>query len=128
MPLTNPEDYPSQNGIDPRDENHPMFPRKPQMRVYLKPMIQKVIEKNQWVELIALFFVLFAGMGELFGRQLSSGFYFAMGVVLTVLIWRFINIENETHAKHAAQNSQIPEETQPEAGQVGAGDNETPAQ
>ena len=99
MPLTKPNDYPKAGGVDPKDENHGFFDRKPPVKVYFKPFTQKIIEKNLWVEILAILMVFFAGAGELLGRSLSSGFYFAMGCLITVLIFRFINVENETHLK-----------------------------
>ena len=99
MPLTRPNDFPEAGGINPKDENHQVFDRKPPIKIYLKPLTQKVIEKNLWIETIAVIMTFSIGLAELFGRELSNGIYFAYGCILTVLVWRFINIENETHIK-----------------------------
>ena len=95
--LTDPDKFPPAGGIDLRDQDHPMFPKEMPFKIFLKPLVQKIIEKNLWIELIAVILAITLGLGELLGRQLSSGFYFAFGSLITVLLWRFINIENETH-------------------------------
>ncbi len=108
MPLTNPNDFPPQGGINPRDDGH-VPSRKPPLKVYLKPLSQKVIEKNLWIEVIAVLLATFIGLAELIGRELSNGVYFAFGVVLTVLVTRFIHIEDETHKK-AITSPELPED------------------
>jgi len=100
MSLTKPENiFPGGEGIDPRDQDHPMFPKEMPIKIFLKPLVQRIIEKNLWVELLTIIIAIAIGLGELFGRQLSSGIYFSFGCLVTVLLWRFINIENETHNK-----------------------------
>lgn len=99
MSFTNPNDYPVRGGVDPRDENHDIMPKKPSFKVFLKPLTLKIIEKNLFIEVFGILLVSIIGIGEIIGRQLSSGLYFALGCVITVLVVKFLHIEDETHTK-----------------------------
>lgn len=93
MSLTHPNDFPVREGIDPRDEDHPIMPKKPPLKIYLKPLSQKIVEKSLWVETISVLMILITGIAEVFGRTLSSGWYVILGVLLALLGIRFFKRE-----------------------------------
>lgn len=93
MSLTQPNDFPERGGIDARDENHPIMPKKPPLKIYLKPLSQKIVEKSLWVETIAVLMIVITGIAEVFGRTLSSGWYVILGVLLALLGIRFFKRE-----------------------------------
>lgn len=97
MPITEPNDFPQKSGIDPRDENHPFFPKKPTIRVFLKPLAQKVIEKHLWLEITLILLVIILGITPMVGATASSGMYVLLGAISTAVLYRFIHIEDETH-------------------------------
>lgn len=97
MPFTSPADYPRESGIDPRDEKHTVFGSKPPLKIYLKPFTQKLIEKNLWIEVFIMFMLFTSSIAVLLGRELPGGWYFALGSLVTVLLTKFIHIEDETH-------------------------------
>lgn len=79
--LTDPKDFPNQTGIDKRDENHPNFPRKV-IKVFLNPLMRKIIDKEMWLEAVAVIMIFFTGCGELIGRQFSLGWYVILALIL----------------------------------------------
>lgn len=97
MPLTQPNDFPVSGGVDKRDENHPFIPRKPSLRVFLKPLSQKVVDKNLWVEVTTILLVSTVCLSALFGQEIPNTISFALGVCLALVLVKFVNIENETH-------------------------------
>lgn len=108
MPLTNPADYEPQGGVDPRDESHPFSPQKPKLRVFFKPISQKVVEKHLWLELTLILLICIIGVTEILGEQVSSAMFFMLGSLTTAVLYRFIHIEDELHASLAlkAQKAQ----------------------
>jgi uncharacterized membrane protein (UPF0182 family) len=79
--LTDPTQFPEKGGIDERDQNHPNFPRKV-VKVFMKPAVQKIVERNLWFETVMILMVFFTGCAELIGRQLSVFWYIVLLCVL----------------------------------------------
>jgi len=87
MPLTKPENFIEKGGIDERDQNHPNFPKKV-IKVFLKPLTQKVIEKELWFEVIISMMIFFTGIGELIGRKLSFGWFIILFLSLFIVAFK----------------------------------------
>lgn len=112
MSLTRPNDFPEGGGVDPKDENHPFFsPKKPPLKIYLKPFTQKIVEKYLWLEVLLAIAVFFTGIAEVFGRTLSSGWFFMLGLLTAIVVSKFLHIEDETHRK--VMTPPAPEEDKP---------------
>lgn len=77
MSITNPNNYPERTGVDPRDENHPQFPKKI-VKVYIKPLAHRVIEKDLWFEVVFILMVLMSGVGALMGRVFQIEWFVIM--------------------------------------------------
>lgn len=110
MPLTKPGDYQPKAVTDPRDVEHSFSPKTAPLKVFLKPLSQKVVEKHLWPEVILTLTIGVITLAVIFGREVPSALFFMLGGLFTAVIYRFIHVEDETHRKYSEESQSTPEE------------------
>lgn len=112
MSLTKPEDFPIGGGADERDGGNLFEPTKPPLKIYLKPLTQKIIEKYLWLEVAFVTMLFFTGLGELFSKRFSMVWYILLILVSVGVGLKFLSGGNFEHKEVTKKTDEPVEEKQ----------------
>lgn len=91
MPLTEPDNFPKNEGLNKKDVDNKNFLGK--IVDIPQSFSKKIIKNYLWIELFTLIMIIFLGTGEILNRDISSGWYVILGMFISIIILKYFRKE-----------------------------------